>query len=609
MADSPPDHEPSIHTRRTRRGIVWISLTVVFVLWVGLVVAQVRSAYTDTTAARDLLEEFKAETSASMSKLDLLTERPDLTKALDARRRFSDASSKLHSPLLAPLQVVPVLGRQIRVAAVLSDSGATLISTVASSYDRVTAILDELQAAPASERIRMRADTVQRLSRSLGTVVDTLDGLDTGTSEGLVGALWRARSQFIENRRSLVESMRDAIDTLDGVHAFLRGPNTYVVLAANNSEMRAGSGMFLQVSSLSAEDGRFEVGPFEATGPLMLSEPADTLDPDLERVWAGFYPTSEWRNINLTPRFDVSGRVAARMWRAMGNPEPDGTVAVDVRALERLLSVVGPVEVAGPDGTPVTLDSDNVTKYLLLDQYTTRSADGELVDRDDRRSSLGEVARAAFEALNGEDIGIEDLMTAFTDMGNGRHLLMWSSDPVQQSAWRALGVSGELQEKDLLVSLINRGANKLDQFIEMSVDLTERRSGDSRSIGLDVTMTNSAPGWLPPYVAGSTPVTGVAPGDYIGYLTLNLPRGAHSISVTGAELVARADDGPTRLAVIKTIIPREEDLSVHVGFEMHESWRSLRVLPSARLPVVTWRYGSTSWADHVDHEVALDGTG
>lgn len=575
------------------------------VLWAVFAGLRINSAYDNAVEARDLLTEFRSETRGSLSRLDLLTAPPDLTKAQEARRSFSRASSELRSPLLAPLKVLPVIGRQIGVTRTLSDSGAALIASVTSAYDEMTGILDGLQQAPASERIGLRVTAVQDLSDSLKALEDTLNALDTGASEGLIDPLWRARTAFIKNRQSLVDATGEAIRVLDGIHSFLDGPNTYVVLVANNSEMRVGSGMFLQISSMTVRDGRFDVDSFGATGDMTLTEPATTFDPELSRVWDGFYPTSEWRNINVTARFDVSGRVATEMWRAMGNNQPQGAVAVDIGALQRLLEVVGPVDVVGPNEHSVSLDSDHVVRYLMLEQYLQRSDDGTLIDRADRRSNLGDVARAAFESLNGEDVSLEDLIKAFTDMGHGRHLLMWSSVPTQQSAWEALGVSGELDETDLMLSLMNRGANKLDQFIDIAAELREQRSGDSRSITVSTSITNSTPDGLPPYVAGSEAASGVPPGDYTGYLVVNLPLGAHSTTVDGADLVATAEDGPTKLAVIKVVIPKGTTLQVDIDFGLHSSWSTIQILPAARIPPVEWTYRGKSWHDTSSYEIEL----
>lgn len=597
-----------IRRRRWSR-LIWPLIVVVLLVWATAAVVKIRSGYSNATRARDLLSEFKDDNGGVLADLQPLTTSPDLTKAQLAEQHFSAAASDLRSGVVGPLRLLPVVGRQIRVAQTLADSGATLISAVTSTFDEVTSILDRVQAMPPEERSAMRATATEDLSRSLSTLASDIRGLDTGSAEGLIGSLWKARGEFIENRDSLLRALDEAIATMDGVHSFLSGPNTYVVLAANNSEMRAGSGMFLQVSSMDIADGLFEMGDFTASEKLLLQQPASPFDPDLDAVWGDLFPTAEWRNINLTPRFDLSGQVATEMWQALGNHEPDGAMALDIDAMQRLLEVVGPVEVDGPDGTPLSVDAQNVVQYLLLEQYRQRSDDGGLIDKDERRSSLGDVARAAFDALNGEDVRLADLLEAFIDMGRGRHLLVWSSDTTQQQAWEALGVSGELVEDDLLVSLINRGANKLDQFIEITAALSDDLTAATRSVSVSVDLTNAAPDGLPPYVAGSGAVPGLLPGDYKGYLALNLPRGAHSITVSGGEPLATAADGPTRLVLIDVVVRRSEKLSIDVDFAMDESWSSIRVLPSARIPPIRWHRGNDEWVDDRSHVVTLTETG
>lgn len=584
-------------------------IVVLILVWATAAAIKIRSGYSNATRARDLLSEFKDDNGGRLGNLQPLTTSPDLTKAQQAEAHFAAAASDLRSPVLSPLRFVPAVGRQLGVAETLADSATSLIAAVTSTFDEVTTILDRVQSLPATERPAMRSTATQELSNSLSGLASDIRGLETGSPEGLSTALWNARTEFIDNRESLVTAIDEAVVILNGVHSFLAGPNTYVVLAANNSEMRVGSGMYLQVASMDIDQGRFTMGDFTASEDLLLSEPAGPFDPNLDPLWADMFPTAEWRNINLTARFDLAGRVAADMWQALGNERPDGAMALDIKALQRLLAVVGPVEIIEPDGTSMTMDADNVPTYLLLDQYLQRTDDGQLIDRDERRSSLGSVASAAFDALNGENVGLADLLQAFVDMGRGRHLLIWSSEPDQQRAWEQLAVSGELEEDDLLVSLVNRGSNKLDQFMEIAAELSDEITGDSRSVSVSLDITNATPDGLPPYVAGSGSIAGLAPGDYKGYVAVNMPRGAHSIEVTGAELLAVADDGPTKLAVIRVLIPKSSESSIQVDFSMDKSWSSIRVLPSTRIPPIVWNHDGKEWKDSRPHKVALSPVG
>ena len=72
--------------------------------------------------------------------------------------------------------------------------------------------------------------------------------------------------------------------------------------------------------------------------------------------------------------------------------------------------VVGPVQITQPDGEVVELTSGNVTRYLMIQQYKNMSRDSDATGREERRSHLGEVAKAVFESFNSSDLGLEELI-------------------------------------------------------------------------------------------------------------------------------------------------------------------------------------------------------
>ena len=86
---------------------------------------------------------------------------------------------------------------------------------------------------------------------------------------------------------------------------------------------------------------------------------------DLEANWGWLQPGVDWRNLGLTPQFDVNGPLAARMWQAVTGQRVDGVMAVDVATLQQFLQVTGPVTL--PDGT--SLNAGDVVQYLTHDQY------------------------------------------------------------------------------------------------------------------------------------------------------------------------------------------------------------------------------------------------
>ena len=129
------------------------------------------------------------------------------------------------------------------------------------------------------------------------------------------------------------------------------------------------------------------------------------------------------------------------------------------------------------------------------------------------------VAQAVFRALNERGYEPGQLLAALQSAGRGRHLMMWSDDPVQQAGWEALDASGALPRDALLLSVLNRGGNKLDQFLRVTADMTWTEGTGSRRVSVAITATNTTPAGLPRFVAGPATLlaiyTGVAVAGWI----------------------------------------------------------------------------------------------
>ena len=99
-------------------------------------------------------------------------------------------------------------------------------------------------------------------------------------------------------------------------------------------------------------------------GALTLPVGAVTATGDLERNWGWLLPGVDFRNLGVTPQFDVTAPLAARMWRAATGQHVDGVLAIDVAGLQQFLEATGPVRwTARPSGPPTS------SSVLLHDQY------------------------------------------------------------------------------------------------------------------------------------------------------------------------------------------------------------------------------------------------
>lgn len=492
---------------------------------------------------------------------------------------FRAAADHAGSAWLAPLRVVPVLGRQLRAVEAMADAAAGATSDAAEALDALSAQLQDDTGGVAA-----RLDAAREAKATLDGLRADLADLDLGPSEGLMKPVGDARDRFVSEQANLDETLDRAITGLDGVITFLQGPTRYLLLAANNAEMRAGSGMYLAAGELSVVDGRFELGDVVATAPLQQPSGVTQMDPDVATLWGWMSPDRELRNVNATPRFEESARMAADIWRAATGSEVDGVIALDVRGLKDLLRVVGPVQVDTPDG-PLTVSATSVDRALLIDQYR------RYTDQAERRDLMGDVAAAVFTAFNERQWSAAQLVGALEGSGAGRNLLLWSRDPVEEAAWEALGASGTVPADAVLLSVLSRGGNKLDQFLDIRATMTWEAAPEDpelRRMNVEVQIANTAPDRLPRYIEGPFPGLDLQAGEYRGILALTVPGGAGNPTMTGAEMSLNGDDGPVRTIAGQVQIPRGGTTTVTITFDLPRAWQEIMVLPSARVPHTRW---------------------
>jgi hypothetical protein len=185
-------------------------------------------------------------------------------------------------------------------------------------------------------------------------------------------------------------------------------------------------------------------------------------------------------------------------------------------------------------------------------------------------------------------------------VGRGRHILAWSHDPIEQAAWKAAGIDGALRPNSIAVSLLNVGANKLDQFLHVDATLHVYETLDGgHEVRIGLRIRNDAPLGLPGYVGGPDPTTDLAEGEYRGILAVNVPGAASPPQTDAPEgLAVHGTDGPTKVLGTGFLrIARGAVRTVTVTFRLPAGVSSVLVESSARVPPITWHRGSKTWRD------------
>lgn len=547
--------------------------------WVVLVGLTLRAAYSDTRSGLRSVDRARAGADASAVVEGRLL--PDLRTA---RARFAAAHRRVAGPLVAPLRLLPMVGRQLRSVSALSATATKVADAGISGMTDAQPVLSE-----PGGTVALRAAGARRLGELAATAGARVQGLDLGPRKGLIPTLADARNRLARQLAELEDALAKGSQGGKAVSDVLTGPRRYLVFAANNAEMRAGSGMFLSAGELETGPDGLRLGAVRSVTDIAVPPGSVPLTGDLADRWGWLAPNVEWRNLMTSPRFDVAAPLAAQMWAAAGNRPVDGVLALDPVALRAMLSATGDVEVDGR-----RIGEDNVEEELLHEQYVRFSAD----DQAERRDELGKVASSMFASLNAGSWSLPRLAAGLASAGAGRHLLLWSSQPGEQAAWRALGVDGALQPNSLLVSVLSRTGNKLDQFVAISAKVDVRSAGPQSELVVTLHIENRVPEGEPRYVAGAEAHSGVTEGVYLGIVTLDVPGAATDGYFDGVDkLTVAGDDGPSRVMGFQLSLDRGTSTVVVAHFRLPGHAGSVRVEPSARIPKIFWFGGATSWED------------
>jgi hypothetical protein len=573
-------------------GLVWVG----YLGWSGL------KAKSSAEAGRDRLELLAEDPVAEAILRGELDEDMRL-----ARADFDDAAGRLGGLAFWPVRQLPWIGRQVRSASSMSGAGREVLDIALELTATSSPLMDQLDAGTLDE-----GDALAALGPVLGELHQQAIDIDLGPDEALFGPLSSARIELGDRHAQLVDALGRSAAATIGVADFLEGPGTYLLFAANNAQMQSGSGKLLSVGTLEVRDGDVSVGLVRSIATLELPSPAVELEADFAARWGWLEPGSIWANLGLTPRFDVTAATALDMWDAIGNSPVDGVVIVDPVALSAVIRGTGSIVVDGED-----FSADSLLTELLHDQYFDIGEEG-IVEGSEfeanqtlRRDRLASIAAAVMATITNDDVDQLSVLLELDDAARGRHIMFYSVDPTQQRAWSAAQLSGELQSDSMMLSLVNRSATKSDQFINLSsrVEVLPAAEGSARErteVVVTVTIQNNVPLGEPSYIAGARPELGLLYGDYLGVLALNIPGAAANGRVDDDEhLAVVGADGPTRVVGSWVTVPQGQSVTRVFRFDLPKGFETIRVEPSARVPVVFWDAGGLVFDDSLPNEIVV----
>lgn len=540
VASTPTTKSEAPRPRRRRRWL-WIGLPVLLIvlavlafgLWLALgLKSAARDVKAHATDTQNALQAFKtALTAGDQQAADqqLASARTSLAAASVAADRqqvriaghLPMGSTAVHDldHLLTAAGLVVAAGD--KVSGIYGDFSGADSTLFRDNQVDLPSLNNAIEATGTIDGQMARAE--KELTAVKGTVPGTSSVLDARDS-----ALKQVKDlrKQIADLRPILQVVPDAVGATQ--------PKRYMVALMNPAEMHASGGIPLNVVVLQFTKGKMTTVQQGSTAQLTARDGQENAPAFWPRTRGNPYRgIQRFANANQNPDFPVSGEEMRRGWKSSTGKGINGVIALDVTALQDLMTVTGPIKTEGYG----TITPDNLVQKLLVDAYTDFSA-----DQNDRRELNNQVVSTMLSQLTsgGQLIGKGKALAKAVP---ARHLMTYFQDPKVQQLVVDKKLAGALSTPstgDYLAAYTqNENGSKLDVFQQRTLEISaDVRADGSASVTQTMTLKNnvSAKGFRPaldPKIGYSTRYAGE---QVIFYL----PPHATGVKVSGDGDVTKA---------------------------------------------------------------------
>lgn len=492
--------------RRTRKRIRRIA----FVVGALVVVAGVGLGFAALEARSQMLNAV-ASARAGFDAVRGGHQQDAISKLELAQHEFGAAADTFSSPIAKPARAVPILGPQARTAEIMARTGTNLSGTAAVAAQ--SARYDDLKASGGQVNLALLASMVAPVQQTSDALAAAQSQLAEAGSVWLVPPLAGPLHDFQRQVDDALPQARLAADGVRFVPALLgaNGPRRYFIAFGTPSETRYLGGFIGSYGELTAVNGKVSLVKSGSIQELSNRPGAEArqltgLSQFLAR-YGKYQPARYLQNMSASPDFPTVAEVARQLYPQAGGTKIDGVIYVDPYGLAALLKLTGPVAVPGLN-EPLT--ADNAADFLLRRQYI------DFPDANERSDFLVHATAATFDALTTRQLpGPQKIGDALAGMAEQRRLMFTAFDQTDRTFLDELGVTGAFPAAPsanpntdfFSLRTSNDGANKIDAYLQRSVDYNVRF--DPSAGAVDVTATvklrNNAPAsGLPDYVIGNS---------------------------------------------------------------------------------------------------------
>ncbi|MBM2827118.1 MAG: uncharacterized protein HW403_1182 [Dehalococcoidia bacterium] len=495
-----------------------------------------------------ILEQEGSLTGVNAEKL--LRARDELARAREEFAELRDAARPWDA-LLPALKWAPGYGGELAAAPYLTQmavAGAmTGELTLSAMAPVVEAAFQTEASSGSSTRMALVVEALASARPQIEEAVRALEKLtilrdkvkeDTLRQPRLIQALERMDKVFPPLKAAL-EAALVAPDLLGA-----NSPAHYLLPLQNNTELRATGGFIGSAAIITVERGRITELDFRDSYDFYSSQPRPYIPPPTP--YSRYMLFEDWslRDANWWADFPTSAEWMQAFLQADTGQVVDGVIAIDQTVVQKLLEVLGPVDV------PLfqeRVDASNL--FAVLDIYAHPPGykafdsfnDQRKLVLEDRKAFVGYLGETILQRLEGSSAeSLMKLAPVVRDLLAQKHVLLYFNHPQAASLARAAGWDGAVKEHPndfFMVVDTNMGYSKADAYVNRSISYTIQVGPDlaPRRSRLSITYRNSNRTEAPQCQANDIDFYTSADSCYKDYIRVYLPPESLYVSASGLD--------------------------------------------------------------------------
>ncbi|MFH0854868.1 MAG: DUF4012 domain-containing protein [bacterium] len=300
----------------------------------------------------------------------------------------------------------------------------------------------------------------------------------------------------------------------------------YLFIFQNNNEMRATGGFIGSYSLIDIKNGEivnFETpdqGSYALQGELL----SNLKSPNALQLINGRW---EFQDSNWWPDFPQSAEFIANIYEKSGGPTVDGIIAINASFMEKLLEVIGDVEMLSY-GKVIT--SDNFvreTQKAVELEYNRKENKPKKIIADLMPRVLEKMFGIFETSQDSSSKKMADMLSVFIGSLRNRDIQIYSTDETLEAEIKSLGWAGEIkniENRDYLAIIdTNLGGRKTDRVIQQYFQHKTEVLMDGAIID-ELTITKKHNGIKGDYFEGV---------NNVDYLRIYVPRGSVLLEAEG----------------------------------------------------------------------------